>query len=88
MHDFWPSCNYRLLRVDAGGRLVASDEFLKSYLLRPELAPIPDSCAAELELLARHAELALATDVFLRLRFQVERLEAELRAFTQDDRAA
>ena len=50
MHDFWPSCNYRLLRVDADGRLVASDEFLKSYLLRPELAPIPESCAAELDL--------------------------------------
>jgi hypothetical protein len=50
MRDFWPSCNYRLLRVDAGGRLVAGDEFLKSYLIRPELAPIPDSCAAELEL--------------------------------------
>ena len=50
MHDFWPSCNYRLLRADADGRLVASDGFLKSYLLRPELAPIPESCAAELEL--------------------------------------
>jgi len=50
MHDFWPSCNYRLLRVDADGRLAVSDEFLKSYLLRPELAPIPESCAAELEL--------------------------------------
>lgn len=50
MHDFWPSCNYRLLRVDADGRLVAGDEFLKTYLLRPELAPISESCAAELEL--------------------------------------
>jgi CheY-like chemotaxis protein/HPt (histidine-containing phosphotransfer) domain-containing protein/two-component sensor histidine kinase len=51
-------------------------------------APLAQQAAVELELLARHGELALATDVFLRLRQQVDRLEAELRAFTQDDRAA
>jgi HPt (histidine-containing phosphotransfer) domain-containing protein len=51
-------------------------------------APLAQQAAAELELLARHAEMALATDVFLRLRQQIERLEAELRALTQDDRAA
>lgn len=51
-------------------------------------APLAAQGAAELELLARRAELALATDVFLLLRQQVERLEAELRALTQGDRAA
>jgi CheY-like chemotaxis protein len=51
-------------------------------------APLAQQAAVELELLARRGELALATDVFLRLRLQVERLEAELRALTQDDRAA
>lgn len=51
-------------------------------------APLAQQAAVELELLARHGELALATDVFLRLRHQVDRLEAELLAFTQDDRAA
>jgi PAS domain S-box-containing protein len=51
-------------------------------------APLAQQDAVELELLARHGELALATDVFLRLRQQVERLETELRAFTQDERAA
>jgi CheY-like chemotaxis protein len=51
-------------------------------------APLAQQAAVELELLARHGELALATDVFLRLRVQVERLEAELQALTQDDRAA
>jgi PAS domain S-box-containing protein len=51
-------------------------------------APLAQQAAVELELLARHGEMALATDVFLRLRTQVERLEAELRALTQDDRAA
>jgi len=51
-------------------------------------APLAQQCAVELELLARHGEMALATDVFLRLTQQVERLEAELLALTQDDRAA
>jgi HPt (histidine-containing phosphotransfer) domain-containing protein len=51
-------------------------------------APLALQAAVDLELLARRGELALATDVFLRLRQEVERLEAELLALTQDDRAA
>ena len=47
MPDFWPSCGYRLLAVGADGRLRLTDDFLRSLLLRPELAPIPESCAAE-----------------------------------------
>jgi Family of unknown function (DUF6352) len=50
MPDFWPSCGYRLLAAAPEGRLAVSDEFLKSYLQRPELAPLPESCAAELAL--------------------------------------
>jgi len=50
MPDFWPSCGYRLLTTGADGRLVVTDDFLRALLLRPELAPIPDSCAAELAL--------------------------------------
>lgn len=50
MPDFWPSCGYRRLAVARGGRLTVSDEFLRSYLLRPELAPLPESEAAELAL--------------------------------------
>jgi hypothetical protein len=48
--DFWPSCGYRLLSVGGDGRLVVTDDFLRATLLRPELAPIPESCAAELAL--------------------------------------
>jgi len=48
--DFWSSCGYRLLTTGADGRLVVTDDFLRAALLRPELAPIPDSCAAELAL--------------------------------------
>ncbi|MET0204248.1 MAG: DUF6352 family protein, partial [Casimicrobiaceae bacterium] len=46
-HDFWRSCGYRLLTVGGDGRLTVTDDFLRSFLARPELAPIPESCAAE-----------------------------------------
>ncbi|MDO8459268.1 MAG: DUF6352 family protein [Burkholderiaceae bacterium] len=46
-HDFWPTCGYELLTSDEAGHLVVSDDFLRSMLLRPEIAPVPDSCAAE-----------------------------------------
>ena len=50
MPDFWPSCGYRLLAAGADGRLTLTDDFLRSYLARPELAPVRESCAAELAL--------------------------------------
>ena len=48
MPNFWESCGYRLLRKGSDGRLTVTDDFLRSFLLRPELAPIAESCAAEL----------------------------------------
>jgi hypothetical protein len=50
MPDFWASCGYRLLQAAPDGRLVLTDDFLRATLLRPELAPIPESCPAELAL--------------------------------------
>ena len=50
MPDFWSSSGYRLLTTGADGRLIVTDEFLRASLLRPELAPIRESCAAELAL--------------------------------------
>src|SRR3954468_18130636 len=50
--DFWLSCGHHLLDRDAGGGLIATDEFLKVYLARPELTPPPEACAAERALLA------------------------------------
>jgi len=47
MPDFWRSCGYRLLVIGGDGRLTLTDDFLRSYLLRPELAPVAESCAAE-----------------------------------------
>ena len=46
-HDFWLACGHHLLDRDAGGRLAITDEFLKAYLARPELAPPSEACAAE-----------------------------------------
>ena len=47
MRDFWLSCGHHLLDRDAGGGLVVTDEFLKAYLARPELAPPPGACVVE-----------------------------------------
>jgi len=57
MKDFWLSCGHHLLDRDDGGGLIASDEFLKAYLARPELAPPPDACVVE-----RTLHAALLTD--------------------------
>jgi uncharacterized protein DUF6352 len=56
MNDFWLSCGHHLLDRDDGGGLLVTDEFLKAYLARPELAPPPDACIAERTL---HAALLL-----------------------------
>jgi hypothetical protein len=45
--DFWLSCGHHLLDRDAGGGLLLTDQFLKAYLARPEIAPPPEACAAE-----------------------------------------
>jgi hypothetical protein len=47
MKDFWLSCGHHLLDREQGGGLLATDEFLKAYLARPELAPPPDACVVE-----------------------------------------
>ena len=45
--DFWLSCGHHLLDRDEGGGLLVTDEFLKAYLARPEIAPPAEACAAE-----------------------------------------
>ena len=54
MPDFWSSCGYNLLKRGADARLIVTDEYLRLYYSRPELAPVPESCAAERAL---HASL-------------------------------
>lgn len=50
MHDYWPSCGYSLLEKDAEDQLVVTDDFLRSLMERPELAPVVQACAEELSL--------------------------------------
>ena len=45
--DFWRSSGWRLLDRRDDGRHLATDGFLRAYLLRPELRPVDESCAAE-----------------------------------------
>jgi Family of unknown function (DUF6352) len=52
--DFWRHSGFHLLRRDAGGRLLATDDFLRAYYLRPEMRPVEASCAREIAL---HDEL-------------------------------
>jgi len=50
MREFWVNSGLALLDIDDDGGLPVTDDFLRAYLLRPELAPIEESCAAEIQL--------------------------------------
>ena len=47
MKDFWLSCGHHLLDRDEVGGLVVTDEYLKAYFARPELAPPPEAGVVE-----------------------------------------
>jgi hypothetical protein len=55
--DFWLSSGFRLLERRDDGRLVPTDDFLRAYLLRPELEPVEESCPAERALHAALLEM-------------------------------
>ena len=69
MVDFWRGCGYRLLAQGPQRTLRVTDDFLRSFLARPELAPIADSGPAELAL---HDALMAAP----RARVEAARVEA------------
>jgi Family of unknown function (DUF6352) len=52
--EFWRSSGYHLLTTDESGRLTVTDDLLRAYWLRPEVAPVEQSRAAEVAL---HDEL-------------------------------
>lgn len=47
MADFWRSAGLQLTEPADGGRIQATDDWLRAYLLRPELVPVDESCDAE-----------------------------------------
>lgn len=56
MRDYWRRSGFGLLERTSEGPLVVTDDFLRSLLERPELAPVADSCANELALHQRLLE--------------------------------
>ncbi len=48
--DIWRSAGLGLLGHTEGGRLSVTEAFLRAYFLRPELRPVDESCAAEIQL--------------------------------------
>ncbi|HYW55346.1 MAG TPA: DUF6352 family protein [Polaromonas sp.] len=47
MFDFWPSSGFTQLQRNDRGWLLPTDDYLRLFLARPELALVPESCAAE-----------------------------------------
>ena len=45
--DFWLTSGFHLLKRDRNGRLVVTEDYLRAFLRRPELAPVAESCDAE-----------------------------------------
>ncbi|WP_022728331.1 DUF6352 family protein [Fodinicurvata sediminis] len=54
MPDFWRDSGYHLLEQTPEGRLKVTDDFLRAYLVRPEMRPPEEACKAERHL---HADL-------------------------------
>lgn len=50
MTDFWASSGINLLQRDTAGRLSVTDDFLRAFLLRPEVRPVEESNDAEIAL--------------------------------------
>lgn len=55
MQNLWPSSGFEQLQPTARGWLQPTDDYLRLFLARPELALVPESCEAERAL---HAALA------------------------------
>ncbi len=61
MTNFWPHSAYKTLEVGSDNQLLVTDDFLRTYLLRPELHLVPESCDAERTLHQRLTENPRAT---------------------------
>jgi hypothetical protein len=53
MNHFWPQSAYKTLLTSPDGQLLVTDDFLRTYLQRPELSLVPESCPTEQLLRAR-----------------------------------
>lgn len=81
MTNFWPHSAYQTLVVGSDTQLLVTDDFLRTYLLRPELNLVPESCDAERALHQRltenpraeisDAEIAGMADLDIQANYQV-----------------
>ena len=61
MPDFWRHSGFHLLERNADGKLGTTDDFLRAYFARPEVAPVAESCDHERALFARMMERPRST---------------------------
>jgi hypothetical protein len=47
MPNYWSTSGFDTLKVNVDRHLVVTDDFLRTYLARPELSLIPQSCPQE-----------------------------------------
>ena len=81
MTDFWLESGYKLLDKTVDGHLAVTDDFLRAYLMRPEMEPVDDSCDIERRLHARllknprdevmSADIGAMADADIRENYQV-----------------
>jgi hypothetical protein len=81
LSDFWRNSGFHLLERDTDGRLGVTDDFLRAYLLRPEIRPVDESGPNEIALHealldeprreVREAELARVEDADVRDNYRV-----------------
>ena len=58
MPDFWRSSGFHLLEPASPNRLKVTNGFLRAYLMRPEIRPVSESCAAERGLQLKRASVS------------------------------
>lgn len=47
MTNYWANSAYKTLAISPDYQLLVTDDFLRTYMARPELALVPESCSAE-----------------------------------------
>ena len=74
MTNYWANSAYSTLKISPDHQLLVTDDFLRTYMDRPELQLVPESCAAERSLHQRLTESP-----------QSEVLDAEIAAMADED---
>ncbi|WP_281743004.1 DUF6352 family protein [Polynucleobacter yangtzensis] len=74
MTNYWANSAYKTLAISPDRQLLVTDDFLRTYMARPELALVPESCPAERALHQRLTDNP-----------RVEVVEADIAAMADED---